>query len=1130
MNQSTNIKLTAEISATSKGLVDALNQASSAVNSTSESWKSRFDKLKDSTSTISQGVKNLGDLMKNIGDVDPSSMSKMTEALGEVSSNFDRVKGEVDAFVQSLSQMKIEASNLGMPIEDYQRFADAVKASGVSMDEAKNMLQAMQQNIQAFANGVPEAEQLFSKLGVTLEQVSSNTVGANFQLLVNALNDTIPASERATQNMQLFKSSIDSTLQVAQQYQKTVSEQTNAYATDKEVQNAISLSSAIEKLGRQLSTLGNTEKSVTSTNGDLKKSTSGLVTEYELTLKLLEAISEAYGKYSESLKVVSKGTLDATSALELYAKECSELEKLSTQLFEINENFDWGSENHAIVDTDVSTLPEILKFLQENREKIENEISKVQEIMNQRIKAGAPVDTTELETAIEHIRILKSALDSLTNINQLVGFDREDLDNITHLNVQLGLADNNFKKMLVDSNNLNNELDFKKITAEVVDFQRKLEQGWKNLKKGWKFKLDTKEIDEAIEKFQKLQQTGDKSLGYERYVDVLSGMKSQMLAINSLAEKNVSMWDRIKNAVKGAWNHVTHFRSGLNGANGESENLSKTITKGIGQMMGMGSAVAVVTKAMRNLVSLAKEYVKQMMEAKKAMTYENLAEGAEDMARVRDKRNQRNDELMRQLKEYSSLVREERETGSKETMAKRLNLQDTINKQYGMHLNAANRGDIDREIGIQLQELQQKRMKANEKMMRQYARVSEGVDKFINQFDKTTLEGWKNMMASTFHGDFNGENAVKEAQERSTKAKEEMGKLMEEQAKLQKEDWKAQWELVNTGKETDKAMKERKEAEEKIAKEMEEAAKEIEEWQHSLTDTDRQKNLRAIITKYEELINEGADHKQAENVAILAITKMLQKEKEDEDKKNQELLKALEQRIEAYKRAYKDYVEADKAVKDAKKAYAQTQKELANEDKKDAMEKKRQRLQNQMGRFGFRPYDGFSLDEKSSARRERRRNAQLDASIADKMSKSQGGERVHFTHAEKERIQAFEKLQKKDKALEASQKAMEAAEKQKNAAQKLEDAAKAIKDAVLGRTDAKSEVSKAGKELREASAKRRTVAKNERPDQIFEKARKNLYARGVAGASATKQLDYSLQFQQLHTDLQQLNKRVFVVK
>jgi len=1154
MNTTNRIKLEAEISATSKGLVDALNQASSAVNSTSESWKSRFDKLKDSTSTISQGVKNLSDLMKNIGDIDPSNVGKFNEALGEVSSKFQTVKGEVDAFVQSLAQMKIEASNLNMPIEEYQAFADAVKASGVGMEEAQGMVLAMQQNIQNLANGVPEAQSLFDRLGVTLEQISSNTVGANFQLLVNALNDTIPASERATQNMQLFKSSIDSTLQVAQQYQKTVSEQTNAYATDKEVQNAISLSSAIEKLGKQLGDYVNGANGATNANNGLTGSMGNLsIMTIELS-KALESLKTAYDGYINSLDKMNVGAGDVFNVAKGKFDEVQEhLEFVKQQINREGFTYEWTDGLH---DYEIN-MEKFVGFLSDMGKRIKTETDKINDLMNVRMEGKLPIDTKELQTTLsnleEYLDLVNKVGKALKSYQGEFGIS-EEFD-ITPMTEQFDVLKERIEGTLIGAKSkmeeisamsgvINGAFDFSDATESFNAFEKQVADAFIQMKQGEKVRIDTKQIDEAIEKIQRLQDKmqmneAEKSILNPRVQESLAFLddtrarleeiRSRMVAVNTESEKQPSIISRAWRSFKNGVNYLTHFRSGVKGANGDAKELTSTFAKGIGQMMGMGSAVAVITTAFRNLNKLAKEYVKSLMEADRLLRYGNFGQNADSMTGAREKNDRRNEELINKLKEYSDLVREERSNPSNEARAKRKNLEDELNKQYGMTLNASNRGDVDTEIGRQLDTLTQKRLDAIDAQIKANQRVSDGVDEFINSFEG--VGGYFKKLGYTFgEGDVNGSRAIEQAQERSNKAKEQTGTLMEQRRKLEREDLRGQFERMNDAKATDEAEKKRRDASEKATKALEEADKKLEEWKNSLTDNDRQKNLREIMDKYNSLVEEGVPLEEARNVAILAINKMLVKEHEDETKKNKELLKAMEERIDAYRKAYKDYVDAERDVRDAKRQYAKTQRELADEGRKDAMARKRERLQRQMGRFGFKPYEGFDLGEKPSERRERRRNAQLDASIAEKMAKSQGGDRVHFTRAEKERIAEFQKLQKQDKRLEASQKAMEASKKQEDAAEKLKEAAKAIREAIYGRKEARDELTKAGRELREANGKRRRRSQNDSPSLIFDNARKSMTARGVAGANATKQLDYSRQLGQLHTDLTNLNKRFFVVR
>ena len=135
---------------------------------------------------------------------------------------------------------------------------------------------------------------------------------------------------------------------------------------------------------------------------------------------------------------------------------------------------------------------------------------------------------------------------------------------------------------------------------------------------------------------------------------------------------------------------------------------------------------------------------------------------------------------------------------------------------------------------------------------------------------------------------------------------------------------------------------------------------------------------------------------------------------------------------------------------------------------------------------------------------------------------------MHWSPAEKERLKEFQALQKRDKQLEATQKQMEAADKQRKAAEQLDAAAKAIKDAIKGAGDANVALGKAVGEMLSNSLPKRAkrVSKGE-AEGVFDNA--NMTLKGM-DANMGQQVSYGSQLDIIHKDLQDLNKRIFVVK
>lgn len=1166
-NQETQIKLQAEISASANGLVSALNQATSAINGTTGDWQTKFSQLKDSTSLISQSVKNLGDLM---GKVDSADMGKLTANIGEVQAVFGRVQGEVNAFAQSLSELKNRASELNMPIEEYQQFSEAVKTAGLSIEEGEGMIKAMQERIREFQSGVPSAVSQFEKLGMTVDRVSSNKVSANFSELAQAIMETIPPTERATQVMDLFKASVDSTVAVSDQFNKVISKQDADFVKDKDVQSAINLSNTLDKLGEQIGKMGTTTVQTAEDNEHLFE----IVRNGE---NYLSDLYTSYQKYADGLKNGSTGLLDASTAINTFAEDCKKALTNLRVLNEIHERFRKGGEK-AVLASPLEDFQEtqvdyktILKNISNFRKGVQQEMLAVSSIMNQRIISGAPIDTKELEAAKEHVAGLRQAINALNRAGkdairpEIFDVFKEE---IKEFSIYLARAENQIGILFNKAGEANKafnteqlEQGLHEVIATYQTLQGKFAETQNDMKKGIRVEVDEKEVNKLIDDIEHLKTlTKDKTrlAGLDADLKEAQELKTLIQQHNAEVQKGVPIWNPITRAIsrvkdgianmrrdgvrfgqtiRSWWSYMTHFKNTAGQATGELKNTGAFLTKSLMQILGMGSAVAVVAKAWQNVTALVKEYVSQLHEAEKAELYGNKGEGADDMKRVREKRDSEMDKMMGKLKEFADLYDSEK-GGSGEARAKRKNLQDELKNLYGFEFKEV-RGEfvnLDKQIADQLEELRKKQLKAIDSQIKANDKVREGVDEYIDSFDgidefRDVLHaknwgGYFKMLGHTFTGDVNGANAIKEAQERATRASNENLELADRRRVLDKTDYKGEWKRIRQGKAQDEQTK----AYEEQKKALDTATDKLNEWSQSLSDSDRQKNLRAIMDKYQEAVKGGVKEEEARKVAIAAIGDMLKKEQEAEKKKNEELLKAMDERIKAYKSAYKAYVEADKQVRDAKKEYAQTQKELADEAKSERIAKRRERLQKAMGRFGFSPYEGFKFDESSSERRERRRNAQIDASIADKMAKSQSGKRVTWTHSEKERLAQFNALQRKDKQLEASQKAMEAADKQKKAAEALQEAARAIREAMFGRGDAGKNLRDAGKDLREASRQRRTRSRNLSADKLFEGAKKGLTAKGIGGALQQRSQNYNGQLTQLHKDLQGMAKRVYVVR
>lgn len=1164
------VKLTAEISATSKGLVDALNQASSAISSTSESWKSKFDKMKDSTSLISQSVKNLNELVGKMSDVDmdidingveqlgsaTDNLSKVSSVINEVSSAFDKVQSEVNAFTAQLVDMKNAASDLGMPIEEYQRFADAVKNAGMSLGEGENLIKNMKQNINDLANGVPQAQDTFSKLGLTIEQLSSNTALANFDAIVQALQSVVQPTEQAKASMELFKTSMEHAVNVSQEYNKLLVEQTNnAYATDKDVQTSISLAGAVEKLGTQLSKYAGDVTKASNANDLSEQTFEVLYKKLKESKSIFAELSASYKNWVDNVKSSVNSVVDASQALEILNKRVTEYREYASA----------GLNEKSIKDFIGVDKGEILKFLQSVKGMVSQEMEAIQAIMNQRIARGAPIDTKELEIAERHVQSLIESVVLLQGSmkgSHFVFFEG--------LNNQLEEAKKNLNDLGNTSEIDNIKLAVKEAEEATEAFREQIKASDEALKKGIKFEFDTTDIDKAREKTEQLKTQVDKlNRTYKdskSYKNSLNAIIPVIDALKTRMAENIAKAESFRHKAYVAFRHpittlkdlITSVREYINVTNeakGASKNMGDSASSQYkqiaGQLLGMGSATAVIVKGFRTIGTAIKMYViDPLTKAGETMRkfQEYMTKGQISAAENTIKKYTQMEE---DLKRYAETVKKLGQTGSESDRVSLEKQQRMLNANYGIEVNPQNINEV---MEQKFDTSAYQREAAIRSQIRAYEKLNEALEEEYKEKDSYV----KNDLFRSLEEKNRGKERMVEIRREQGENNEKIGDLRQQLRLMGFEDNLGDWRKEQAAEEADKQREERekelakeKEERERAAKKAEEDAKRkleaqakayddalerLEDWGNALRDgTEYQKKLREIMKKYNEIVSTGVDEEKARTVAIEAINQLLKKEREEEQRKHDEFVKASEERTKAYKDAFKSYADANRAVVDAQKDYARTQKELANEAKSERIQRRRERLQKAMSKFGFTLDEGFKLNEKSSERSERRRNAQIDASIAEKLSKSQSGKRVSWTHNEKERIAQLQTLQKKDKQLDASQKAMEAANKQQKAAEQLQDAAKAIKNAEKTRDEATLEIRRAFMDIVNNSMPKVNTRRNgnmtKEARKTFENAKTALNAKGIDfNRPIPKTLDYSDKLDAITREMLNMRQHFFMVK
>ena len=1124
MNQTTNVKLTAEISATSKGLVDALNKASEAVNGVSSDWKSKFAGLKDSTALVGQSIRNLSELVSQVGkvDMDVDGMERINTHIAEITSEFDRVKGEVDGFVAKLVEMKNAASDLGMPVEEYQRFSDAVKAAGLSMEEGAGMLQAMRQNIQDFANGVPGAEEMFRNLGITIEQLSSNTMAANFDAIVQALQSVVQPSEQAKAAMEQFKTSMERAVKVSQEYNKLLVDQTNnAYATDKDVQNAIGLSNAIGRLADQLAGYAQTASGASTASATASRSFEDLFNIVKGNKDELNALAAEYSDYVDSLKRGAVSTLDASKALDVF-----ETKVLKTEEALLFGEVGVGDEPRADIEKNLESL---LEFVMSSKERIKDEMDAVRTIMEQRINAGPLVETKELETALSHIGTLSNALAELKKSFQIAGMviPPETLSSLRDLGDYLDAAQRKFQRLSEGAQNTNSTLFFDDAKNAVEEFTRKLDKAREDAKRGILVHVDPTELDQAAEKLAKVvpnEYAGHSQSAIDDLLSKIDQLRGKVVAHNNQVAKGLTFWQDVKRSVQEYWGM-------LRGANAETDKTDGTLMRIGGQLLGMGSKVAVIVKGFRELGNILKVYVLDHITraAEEARKLQSIVSSA--WTKIAEGNLRRFEVMEQEIDKYMELLRKWRESGSA-VDENNLRMQGRdISVKYGIDLTPET---AEQQLAGLFNWTRNSRADAIDSQIRALEEMNKSLDEEYAERDSYL----KNDLGKSIDEKMRGKQRMVEIQKEKDINNARIMELRAQLRLVRQETKLEDMRLAERAREQDRIAEEKRAAEEDArteqearAKVLEDANRRLEEWGNSFSDNDRQKNLREILEKYNGLVQDGVDAEEARVVATRAIEEMLRKEKDEEERRNRELVQALQDRIDQYKDAYQSYLASERDLQDARREERDLIRRQNRDRRAESLQRQRERIQERLSRFGFTPYEGFRLDESNERRARRRRNAELDAGISEKMERSKAGERVRWTPQERQRILDYQRLQRRDKQLEAAQKQMEAAERQRQAADELKEAAKAINNAIAGRNEALGNLRGSSRELRGALGERPVMSRNGRADQVLWNALQyGLSARGVSGAWSQDQGNYNRQLNQLHTDLQQIQRNVYLVR
>lgn len=175
----THVKMVAEIDATSRGLIDALKQASGAVSNTAGMWKDKFNKINEITDSISTHVQNLSTLLASTdGTIDASAIDAEVNALRTAQLELSKTSMEMDGLAQYAQRAGNSIKDVG---DNTGHLTDKVRIAGVSLKDLR----------EAFSGGAQSA----AAMGAVYQQVLQNIISM-FRNAKKAIDDANSAIKR----------------------------------------------------------------------------------------------------------------------------------------------------------------------------------------------------------------------------------------------------------------------------------------------------------------------------------------------------------------------------------------------------------------------------------------------------------------------------------------------------------------------------------------------------------------------------------------------------------------------------------------------------------------------------------------------------------------------------------------------------------------------------------------------------------------------------------------------------------------------------------------------------------------------------------------------------------------------
>lgn len=253
-------KLNVTITASEDALINSLNGATQAVNSSTATWAQRLGDTKTQVENAAASIDNLTAGLQQAG----ANAALPSEDIDRMNAAAEAAAKSMQGMVEKARELQEGASQYNTTVEGFQAIQAAAESTKAEMSDIKAAMDGMDASLIKLSTSVPETQAAFEQLGVSLDDLKSLSPEEKMVAIgekINALGDD---AEKNAKSNEIYGVSWDKLSQYIQNYRQAVAnaQNTGGIITNRQINDVIrytrqmqNLQAQVQQLPRQVSWL-----------------------------------------------------------------------------------------------------------------------------------------------------------------------------------------------------------------------------------------------------------------------------------------------------------------------------------------------------------------------------------------------------------------------------------------------------------------------------------------------------------------------------------------------------------------------------------------------------------------------------------------------------------------------------------------------------------------------------------------------------------------------------------------------------------------------------------------------------------------------------------------------------------